>query len=182
MTTKTQTNTGKKNTGKTTPKTTPKTEKTIHITTNGITSGKSELSIFNLTFNKKRITTPFFPHIIGKPEYDYDHHLDGERLEQLKEKHPEYTFFSFDKRGETEDFKNITIQSYGELMKYNLYKLIESGKLSHTTEHGDGEKTTYTMTWNGDPIQEPTIKTKEPKTPKEKQPKLEELNGLNFFD
>ena len=95
------------------PETKPKGKETrIEIPTNGITSGKSELSIFNLTFKGKKINTPFFPLLTGKPSYDYDHHIDGERLETMKGKHEGYTFFSYDKRGETENHKNITIQSY----------------------------------------------------------------------
>lgn len=152
----------------------------IEIPTDNITSGKSELSIFNLTFKKKRITTPFFPTIHNKPEYDYEHHIDGERLEQMKEKYPDFNFFSFEKRGETENFKNITIDSYGKLMKYELYRLITSGKLEHIQDH-ENEKTIYRQTWTGNPIEEPTIKQQEPKKKKEKteQPKLD---GLNFFN
>ena len=117
---------------------------TIDITTDKITTGKR--GYFRFTSHGKMITTPFFPTLPGTQEYPYEHHIDNKRLDEMGTKWKEqgFTFFSFDKRIEQENdhHKHLTTTGWEEMMKYELYRLIESGLLTRTIEQ-DGKLITY---------------------------------------
>lgn len=154
---------------------TPKTElKTIEIPTDGISSGKQ--NILNFTFSKKRILTPFFTDLIGNEYYGYDHHINGTRLDELGKKFEKDGIELFSYENTPEKYKGLTTQSHTDLMKYNLYQLIEKGLLSIT--HND---TNYKMIWRGNGIEKPELKIKTPTQKKEKnKPTESELQGLDF--
>lgn len=157
---------------------------TIEITTDKITTGKR--GYFRFTTNGKMTITPFFPTLPGTQEYPYEHHIDSNRLDEMGTKWKEqgFTFFSFDKRTEQENdqYKHLTTTGWEELMKYELYRLIQSGLLERTIEQ-DGKQITYRMKWTGNPMEPKQWKTEKPKEKKEKKPKNDiNLETLNFFE
>ena len=130
--------------------------------------------------------TPFFPTLPGTQEYPYEHHLDNNRLDEMGTKWKEqgFNFFSFDKRTEQENeqYKNLTTTGWEEFMKYELYRLINSGLLERTIEQ-EGKLITYRMKWTGKPMEPQQWKTEKPKEKKEKKQKNDiNLEILNFFE
>ena len=107
---------------------------TIEITTDKITTGKR--GYFRFTTNGKMTITPFFPTLPGTQEYPYEHHLDNNRLDEMGTKWKEqgFNFFSYDNRTEQENdqYKTLTTTGWEEFMKYELYRLIDSGLLERT--------------------------------------------------
>lgn len=156
---------------------------TIEITTDKITTGKR--GYFRFTTNGKMTITPFFPTLPGTPEYPYEHHIDDNRLNEMGTKWKEqgFNFFSFDKRMEQENdqYKHLTTTGWEELMKYELYRLIQSGLLERTIEQ-DGKQITYRMKWTGKPMEPKKWKTEKPKEKKEKTKNDINLETLNFFE
>lgn len=149
-------------------------EKTVEIVVDKITCGKS--NIFNFTFKGKRILTPFFVDIIGNEYYGSDHHVNGERLDQLGAKFPDYGTFAFGSETPFEQYKTITPNSHNELMKYTLAMMVQDGVFS--TDHNNA---TYKMVWKGEKLVKPTLKHQaEKKERKEKQVTANELAGLDF--
>jgi len=157
---------------------------TIEITTDKITTGKR--GYFRFTSHGKMITTPFFPTLPPTQEYPYEHHIDDNRLNEMGSKWKEhgFTFFSFDKRMEQENdqYKHLTTTGWEEMIKYELYRLIQSGLLERTVEQ-DGKQITYRMKWTGEPMEPKQWKTQQPKEKKPKNPKIDiQMENLNFFE
>lgn len=154
----------------------PKIEKTIEIPTNGISNGKK--NYFNFTLNRKMIKTPFFPDQIGTSEYNYDHHINGNILDELGKKWEEkgFSFFSYENRFDRDGLQMITTQSHGLLMKFELYRLIKEGHIQIQQD-----TTLYKMIWTGEEMEQPELRFQQIKEKKEtNKPTEQELEGLDF--
>lgn len=156
--------------------------KSIVIMIDGITSGKMENGVFSFTYRKKLIDNPLFPLLPKNEYYGYQHHFDNGVLERAHKVFPELFPYDFITKEGYEQYKNITVTSWGDVIKHNLYKLIADGKFNKTVEKEE-YIVEVKVEWKGEPIPEPTLVEKKKKSNVEKKDKAEEalLAGLQLF-
>jgi hypothetical protein len=172
-------------------KTIEKTEpKTITIKIGHIGTGKSQIISFYDKKKGKQITTlfPINPYTMndrGEQDgyYNYGHHLDlreGRHIEQLKTKFPNLK--TLKEMREEDGMKGLMETSYTEIMIYELHKLIKEGHFNTSGINKDKEYILINFEWTGEDLQNPQPRLEKEKTPREKKPKEELLQGISFFN
>lgn len=170
---------------------TPQTEiKTITIKIGHIGTGKSQIISFYDKKKGKQITTLFQinPHTTntkGEQDgyYNYGHHLDlreGRHIEQLKTKFPNLK--TLKEMREEDGMKGLMETSYTEIMIYELHNLIKGGHFNTQGINKDKETIQINFEWTGEDLQNPQPRLEKEKTPREKKPKEELLQGISFFN
>lgn len=151
----------------------------INLTIGHISTGKIFIISFYDSKGGKMITSSPFNQKSGTDHYNYSHHYDlreGKDIEELSKRYPTIKPF----KTLSKEIPGLTETSYTQLMIYEFYRLITTGQMDIKGQNKKGDQIHLKISWTGDPIEQPTPKTKKPSNPKGKEKKENLLDGLEF--
>lgn len=116
-------------------------------------------SIFSFKYKGKLVELPpFFLKKRTAEFHEVQYHLDEKDLLKINEAYTD--IFPFSACNSYEEYRNITKNSYIDLMKYRLFQYILSGELVNIMSLVNGSHLNVNILWDNNtlPINEPTIK------------------------